>query len=489
MDGKRNKEDKMSTQDLVVIGGGTSGFTVAHGACRLGLTVTLIEQSTRLGGSALHSGCIPSKALMHVSQIASLIKTSADLGLEAYLLPVNMDKVNTYINQVKDKLAEYDNYQSQTSFREAGGNLLFGSAKILSETCVQVDDKKIDTKKIVISSGSKPILPDFKGIQDTGYLTSDDIFNLKELPGRLIILGSKPSAIEFAQAFTRLGTKVIVVERAEHVLPQEDLELMWKLRAILESEGIEFYTNTIVQEAYVEKGRKILDCIDGRGKEFTLFADEIFASLGRKPAVEGLGLENAGVEYTKEGVVVDERMQTTQKNIFALGDVSRTPFKLTHAAEYQASVVLSNIGLKIPTRARYQGFPYVIFTDPEYAHVGLNESQAVERNIPDLKISKFEFKNLDSAITKNTIDGMIKVVSSRNKILGATILGPHASNLISEWSLALQTGARLSDISATVHAYPTLAQINRRVASKESTAKFFDRKARGLRLWFQRAFA
>lgn len=272
-------------------------------------------------------------------------------------------------------------------------------------------------------------------------------------------------------------------------MPHEDPELVARLKDVLIAEGVDFYLNTTVQRAYLQQQKKVLECTHDSGENFILDADEILVSLGRKPNVEGLGLENAGVNYSHEGILVNKKLVTSQKHIYALGDVIRSPYKLTHAAEYQASIVLSNAVFRYPAKVKYQGFPYVIFTDPEYAHVGLTELQAIEQGYKNLEVLRFEFKDLDSAIIKNAKAGLIKVISSKDRIIGATILGPNASNLISEWGLALNMRARLSDIATTIHAYPTLAQINRRVASKRSTKGLFSHHNKLLVSLLQRVFA
>lgn len=470
----------MEAHDLIVIGGGTSGFIVAIGALRLGLKVALIEKNNKLGGLSLHNGCVPSKTILHIAHTAHAVRHAKDYGLDSYILPIDLGKINNYVGTIVNDFVAKETHEVQHLFKQLGGQIIYGQAKFIDARTLTVNDQKLTSKKFVIATGSRPLFPTIKGLEDIGYITNDEVFQQDKLWDRLVILGGRPSAIEFAQTFARLGCKVAIIVRGDSILPQEDPELVNKIKDVLIEGGIELYLNTKVQYTYLQRKNKILECVHDSGEVFTVAAEQILAALGRRPNVEGLGLENAGVNYTQEGVLVDRKLRTSCKNIYALGDVIRSPYKLTHIAEYQASVLLSNMLFRYPAKVKYLGFPYVIFTDPEYAHVGLTELQAKEHGYKKIEIFKFDFKNLDSAIIKNSSFGMIKVVTSKNKIIGASILGPHASNLISEWGLAINMGARLSDVAATIHAYPTLAQINRRVASKKVARGFFSQHNRSL---------
>ncbi len=473
-------------QDLVVIGGGTSGFIVAIGALRMGLKVTLIEKKSRLGGVALHTGCVPSKTFLHVAHMTHLFNNADKIGIKAHIQETNLQNINQYVNQVADNLEIQEANEAQKIFEKLGGQIIFGAPKFIDAHNVTIDQLQIYAKKFVLATGSKPFYPAIKGLHEIGYITSDEVFKQKHLWGRLIILGEHASSIEFAQAFTRLGVKVIIIARGESILPQEDPELVKKLSEILMRSGIEIYTNGKVEKAYMQNKHKVLECLHDSGKIFTVYADQIFVDLGRRPNVEGLGLENAGVAYASDGILVDRKLRTSRKHIYALGDVIRSPYKLTHIAEYQASVLLSNMLFRYPAKVKYQGFPYVIFTDPEYAHVGLNEMQATEQGYKKIEVYRFDYKNLDSAIINNVPEGLIKVTVSKGKILGATILGAQASNLIAEWGLAINLNAKISDVAATMHAYPTFAQINRRVASKHVSKSFFTERNKTLARVLQR---
>lgn len=476
-------------QDLVVLGGGTSGFIVAIGALRLGLKVTLIEKKTRLGGLALHTGCVPSKTFLHVAHTTHLIRNSGTLGIINRLAPTELQQINSYVTTVTDKLEAQESNEAQKIFHQLGGKIIFGAPKFIDDKHLSVNDQVIRAKKFVIATGSRPLYPAIKGLSEIGYITNDEIFSETKLPERLIILGDRAPAIEFAQAFARLGASVALIVRGDSILPQAEAEIVKKLTEMLLESNIEIYFNSKVQAAYMQRNNKVLECKHDSGEIFTVAGDEIFIDLGRVPNVDGLGLDNAGVSFAKDGVLVDRKLRTSKKHIYALGDVIRSPYKLTHIAEYQASILLSNMLFRYPAKVKYQGFPYVIFTDPEYAHVGLTEQQALEQGFKHIEIFRFDYKNLDSAIISNAPYGLIKVVTHKGRVLGATILGAQASNLIAEWGLAINLKAKISDVAATIHAYPTFAQINRRVASKHVSRSFFSERNRALVATMQRFFA
>ncbi len=463
----------MLKHDLVVIGGGTGGFLVAVGALRLGLKVILIEQQAYLGGLALNKGCVPSKTLLHVARVAHTLQQANEYGIENFVAPVNLGKVNKYVKQIVAQIGAQESYELLNIFQKLGGTIIYGSPQFIDANTIEINTVQLSAKKIVLATGSRPTLPTVPGLEQIGYITSDEVFSQQQLWQHLIILGDRPSAIEFAQAFSRFGCKVSIIAPSDSILPQEDPELVQKLEDYLLKSNIDIYLNSSVQQAYMERKQKLVECTHDSGKQFYIAGDQILVALGRAPNVAGLGLENAGIAYSKDGIIVDRRLRTSNKHVYALGDVIRSPYKLTHVTEYQASIVLSNMILRCPAKVSYQGFPYVIFTDPEYAHVGLSELQAQECGYKNLEIFKFNFKDLDSAIINNVAFGLVKVITSKNKIIGAAILGPNASNLIAEWGLAINMGASLSDVAATIHAYPTLAQINRRVASKQVVRGFF----------------
>lgn len=479
----------MMQQDLVVIGGGTSGLITAIGALRLGLKVTLIDKNKSLGGLALHNGCVPSKTFIRVAHITNILHNAEKLGIDCKISPTQLYKVNDYVATVTDSFQAQEIQEVYKTFNQLGGIILTGAPRFIDKHVIAINEQYIYAKKIVIATGSRPFYPAIPGLNEIGYITTDEVFKQQELWPTLTILGDDVTAIELAQAFARLGAKVTIIARNDTILPTSDPELVKRLSEILLSNGIEIYVSSKAQHAYMQGKYKVLECRHESGDIYTIASDEILVVLGRRPNIEGLALENAGVAYVKEGIVVDRKLRTSTRHIYALGDVINSPYKLTHVAEYQASILLSNMLFKYPAKVKYQGFPYVIFTEPEYAHVGLTETQAKEQGYKNLQVFRFEYKNLDSAIINNKTQGIVKVVTARKRVIGATILGAHASNLIAEWGLAINLKAKINDVAATIHAYPTFAQLNRRVASKQMSKDFFAEKNKSFVNLLQKVFA
>lgn len=468
----------MKPRDLVVIGGGAGGLVVASVASQLGLDVTLIEKEARLGGDCLHYGCVPSKSLIQVAKVASLMRRGAEFGLAPADPQVNLGRINDHVQAVIDRIQMHDDPER---FRGYGCEVLLGSpAEFISRHEVRVGGQIITGKRFVIATGSAPFIPPIPGLSEAGFLTNRDLFSLRDLPGRLLVLGGGPVGLEMAQAFARLGSRVTVVERSPHLLPLEDPEMADALQALLTAEGVEVHTSTSAAQVFKNGATSVLECTGG----LKLEADAILVAAGRRPNVAGLGLEAAGVGYDAKGIKVDRRLRTSQKHIYACGDVCG-PFPFTHMAEYQAGIIISNAVFRFPKRADYRVVPWVTFTDPELARVGLTEQQASEQGI-EPEVLRFPFAQIDRALTGVEAHGMVKLVARKGKLLGASILGPHAGELIHEIALAMKTGASPGDISATIHAYPTLAQANRRAVNTGFAKTLFSPGTRRLVKWIKR---
>lgn len=467
----------MKQRDLVIIGGGAGGLVIASVAAQLGLKVTLIEKAAKLGGDCLHYGCIPSKSLIHVARIASLMRRAHEFGLPVCEKDVDLGKVADYVQSVIERIQVHDDPER---FRSYGCEVIFGAATFISSHKVQVNDEVVQGRRFVIATGSQPFIPPVEGLGETGYLTNEDLFSLRDLPRRLVVLGGGPVGLEMAQAFARLGSDVTVVERLPHLLPQEDPEIADLLKVQLESEGLVIHTSTTVERVSRTDHETTVGCSGG----LTLVADALLVAVGRRPVVEGLGLEVAGVEHNAKGITVDRRQRTSQKHIYACGDVCG-PYPLTHMAEYQAGIVIGNAIFRIPKKTDYRVVPWVTYTDPELARVGMTEQQARDKGI-DPVVLRFPFRDIDRAITDSETSGLAKLVVHKGKILGASILGSHAGELIHEIALAMKTGAGIGDISATIHAYPTLAQIHRRTVNTWYGQKLFSPGTRRLVKWINR---
>ncbi len=448
-----------SKQDLVVIGGGAGGLVVASVAAQVGLKTTLIEKTGLLGGDCLHTGCVPSKTLIHLAHTAHVARTGVQDGLLSGATQVNFGAV---IDRVQAVIAKIQLHDDPERFRSYGCDVRFGSAQFLNPRQVSVAGEIITGKRFVIATGSHPAIPPIPGLEEAGYDTNESIFTRRELPARLVIIGAGAIGVELAQAFVRLGSKVSVVEMATRILPLEDAQAAAVLQEVLEAEGV-----TVVTAAGVTSVRR-----DGDSRQLlladnsTLECDRILVATGRRPSLDGLGLETAGVDVARGGITVDRRLRSSQRHIYAVGDVCG-PYQFTHMAEYQAGIALANIVFRIPRKTDYRVWPRVVFTDPEVAQVGLTEAAAQERNI-SYHVTQFPVAEVDRAITEGAQHGFAKIlVGSRGRIIGASLIGPHAGELIHELALAMSVNARAKTIAGLVHAYPTHAQIHRRAVNKQ----------------------
>jgi dihydrolipoamide dehydrogenase len=465
-------------RDLVIVGGGAGGLVVASVAAQLGLKVTLIEREKKLGGDCLHHGCVPSKTLIRSAKVASLMRRAGDFGLPTMMPDIDMGKVNARVQTVVDHIQQHDHPER---FRGYGCEVLLGeAAEFVDSSSVRVGNRVIHGRRFVIATGSRPYIPPIAGLEDSACLTNLDIFSLQQLPQRLVVLGGGAVGLEMAQAFSRLGSQVTVIEMLPHLLPQDDPEVSDALRILLEQEGITILTGTSAERVLREDEHRIVECSDG----VTIEADRILIAVGRRANVDNLGLAAAGVEYTERGIEVDMRMRSSQKHIYAVGDVCG-PYPFTHMAEYQAGIIISNAVFRFPKRADYRVVPRVTYTDPELARVGLTEKQTMEKGIKPM-VLRYQFKDVDRALTDNETNGLVKLITHKGRILGASILGPHGGDLLQEIVLAMNTGAKIGDISATIHAYPTLSQANRRAVNTAYAPKLFSAGTRRLVRWINR---
>ena len=469
----------MNKRDLVIIGGGAGGLVIASVAAQLGLNVTLIEKEEKLGGDCLHYGCVPSKTLIHAARVASLMRRGSEVGLPAFNPEVDLGMVNAFVQSVIEKIQVHDDPER---FRSYGCEVLFGAAEFVDTHSVRVNAQTITAKRFVIATGSRPFIPPIEGLEEAGYLTNIDIFSLQKLPARLVVLGGGPIGLEMAQAFSRLGSEVTVIERLPHLLPQEDPEVADTLKEKLLREGLSIHTDVGAERISHKGDTRLVHC----SGDITLECDQLLVAVGRRPNCEDLGLEKAGVDFTPRGITVDRRMRSSQKHIYVVGDVCG-PYPFTHMAEYQAGIVISNAIFRFPKKANYRVVPWVTYTDPELARVGLSEQQAIEQGIKPT-VLRFDFKDIDRALAEAETDGFYKLVTYKGKILGASILGPHAGELIHEIVLAMQANIKIGKISTAIHAYPTLAQIHRRVVNSAYAPKLFSARTRALVKWINRIF-
>jgi pyruvate/2-oxoglutarate dehydrogenase complex dihydrolipoamide dehydrogenase (E3) component len=447
---------RVTEYDLCVIGGGAAGLVTAAGAAALGAKVILIERD-KLGGDCLYTGCVPSKSLIHSAQVAYDVRQASRAGLSAILEPVDQANVMARVAQVIGQIEPND---SPERFRDLGVEIVFAEAQFIDDKTLIAEERVITSRHFVIATGSRPAVPDITGLGKVDFLTNETVFSVTETIQHLIIIGSGPIACEMAQSFARLGSKVSIVSQSD-LLPREDSEFSDVVRTQFENEQIDLHLGVEV-ELVLNTDTGLAVQFDDGGPHF-IEGSHLLIATGRLANIQGLGLEAAGVEFDSGHLILDKRLRTTNKHIFACGDVAG-PYLFTHMAEHQAGVVLRNTLFRLPAKSQTVGIPWCTFTSPELARVGVSEQEARTQGITH-DVYCFPFSEIDRAITDDETAGMAKIITtSRGKILGACIVGPHAGELIAEYSLAMSTGLSVSDLSKTIHLYPSLAQINRRVA-------------------------
>jgi pyruvate/2-oxoglutarate dehydrogenase complex dihydrolipoamide dehydrogenase (E3) component/uncharacterized membrane protein YdjX (TVP38/TMEM64 family) len=458
-------------RNLVVIGAGSAGLVSAYIAAAIKAKVTLVEKH-RMGGDCLYTGCVPSKALLRSAKFVHQARKAASLGMKSATVEFDFADVMERVQRVIRTIEPHD---SAERYAGLGVDCIQGEAKIVSPWEVEIrtagGTQRLSTRSIIIAAGARPFVPPIPGIEQMDCLTSDTVWELRQLPGRLLVLGGGPIGSELAQAFARLGSKVTQVEMLPRLLPREDPEVSEMLRAKFVEEGIAVLTGHKAKQFRLEGGRKTLVCErvggEGGGREVNVEFDVLLCAVGRVANTAGYGLEELGIPVTKARTVeTDEFLQTVYPNIFACGDVAG-PFQFTHTASHQAWYASVNAllgGLK-KFRADYSVIPWATFTDPEVARVGLSETEAKERGIPH-EISVYGIDDLDRAIADETAHGMVKVltVPGKDRILGATIVGEHAGDLIAEYVAAMRHGFGMNKILGTIHIYPTLVEANKYAA-------------------------
>jgi len=445
----------MHNYDIAVIGGGAGGLVVASVAAQLGLNVALVEKEKQLGGDCLHYGCVPSKSLLRCAHVAHMARHAGEYGIDAGITSTDMQRVNAYINNAVQIIQRHDSHQR---FREIGCDIYTGGARFVNAHGIRVDDIELHAKRVVIATGSSACIPDIEGMQSISYLTNEGMFSLETLPEHLLVLGAGPVGVELAQAYARLGSRVSLIEQEPRILPDFDRDISRLLKQQLLADGVDIVHGAVVR---VQQQGDVRTVVLDDGRE--LSGDQLLVAVGRRPVVEGLGLELAGVEFSEGGIKVNSRMQTSRRHIYACGDVTGLmPF--THVAEQQAGVVIANAVFRIPKRMLYRVIPAVVYTEPECAQVGMGLEQAEQD--ASVTVVQFDMQQLDRAIADNTTLGLLKLVVRKGRIAGAHAIGHHAGEIIHELALAIQENMKLSKITTLVHAYPGYSQLNRRTASQ-----------------------
>lgn len=474
----------MEPFDIAVIGAGTGGLVTAAGASQFGARVALIEKD-KLGGECLYTGCVPSKTLIKAAKVAGLVRRAEEFGIRVSSYEIDFPAVMARVRKVIETVGEHD---SPERFRKLGVTVIQGEASFTASDTLRVNGRQIKSKKFVIATGSHSTAPPVEGLEEAGFLTHVEAFHLSTQPKSLIILGAGPIGLEFAQLFSRLGTKVTVLEVLGQILPREDAEVAQKLEEYLRAEGMAIYTCTRAFRVAKTNGHRAISAtceVEGPTKgPVTFAADAILIATGRAPNVEGLGLRSLGVETTPKGIVVDDYLRTTAKRVWACGDVTGK-YLFTHVAEYQARLLVGNLLFPYRRRADYRVVPWVTFTDPEVARVGLTEAEARESYGNKVRVYRHCFGAVDRAIAEGESYGFVKLVcDATGQILGAHILGPQGGDLLQPLVLAMKQRIPISTVSQTIHAYPTLVEANRRAADQYYREKLFSgRTGKALRAW------
>lgn len=470
--------------DVIVIGGGAAGLTVSGMAVNFGAKTLLVEKN-KLGGDCTWYGCIPSKSLLHAAKKIHHLKYARKLGIDFSLKDLDIQQIFKKVRDTRVRIFEEADHPS--IYEKMGIEVIHGRASFVDSHSLSIEtdskQKKLTSKYIIIAAGSSPIVPPITGLETTDYLTNESIFELESSPEKMTIIGGGPIGSEMAQAFQRLGSHVTIVDLMDRILTKDDPEYSEILKNRLEEEGISFCLDVRIDQVR-KSGDQILVDIIQEDKKLTLDSDALLIAAGRKANVSDLQLSNAGINFDNTGVHVDKHCRTNIKNIYACGDITGS-YQLTHMSEHMAKVAVTNALLKIPAKVDSAHITWCTYTDPEVAHVGSSERELGELNI-DFEIYRFPYTKLDRAIAEDETTGMIKVFAKKRsgKILGVTIIGNRAGDMIGEYALAMKNGITLRKIADTIHPYPTYGLGNRRAADQW----YVRQQSIGFVKWLKRIF-
>lgn len=445
--------------DMCVIGAGSGGLSVAAAAAAFGLSVVLIEKG-RIGGDCLNYGCVPSKALLAAAKHPHAGVTSGTFGVDSQS-EVDFTRAYRHVHKVIAAIAPNDSVERFTGL---GIRVVAGNARFTDPAGVMVEDVRVavQARRFVIATGSSPAIPPIPGLAQTPHLTNETIFDLGKLPSHLVVIGGGPSGLELGQAFRRLGAQVTVIEAARP-LAMDDAECAQLVIDALRREGVAIRVGASVQSVRQTSDGVELAVKCGEAAE-RITGSHLLIAAGRSPRVEGLGLEEAKIAFTPAGIVVDGSLQTTNRRVYAIGDVAAGSMRFTHVANYHAGLVIRHALLRLPVKARYNAVPWATFTDPEIAHVGLTDEQARDQG-HRIRVMRWPYCENDRAQAERATDGHVKVVTNaRGSVLGATIVGAHAGELITPWVLAIGQGLNIRAMAELVVPYPIFGEINKRAA-------------------------
>ncbi|MHB8481455.1 MAG: mercuric reductase [Nitrospiria bacterium] len=464
--------------NLVVIGAGTAGLVTASIAAALGAKVALIERHL-MGGDCLNTGCVPSKAILRASRVWADVQKGAEFGFFVNGgIKYDFSAVMARMRRLRSRISKND---SAHRYKNMGIDVFMGEGRFKGPDSVEVDGQILKFSKAVICTGARPAFLPIPGLKEAGCLTNETVFSLTSLPVRLAVIGAGPIGCELAQAFTRFGSKVVVFEQAKRALIREDPEAAGIVQAEMAKNGVDFVFESDIHHIEIREREKIL-YYETDGVKKNLVVDEILLGVGRLPNVDGLNLEKAGVEFDlKNGVRVNDKLQTSNPSIFSAGDIC-SPYKFTHAADAAAQIVIQNALFPHPFGLGFAStdsliIPWCTYTDPEIAHVGMDEAEAKGKGIA-IETFSCKMEKVDRAVLDGEDQGFARVIIKKgtDRILGATIVASHAGDLISEFTLAMKAGVGLATISQTIYPYPTQAEINKKVALSWRKSTFTEKK-------------
>lgn len=456
----------MIKTDICVIGGGSGGLSVAAGAVQMGAKVVLCE-GAKMGGDCLNYGCVPSKTIIEASRVVANTQKASDLGIEIVGVNADYKKVQQHVRNVIAKIEPHDSVER---FQGLGVEVIQNFGQVIDSHTVKAGDTIIKAKYIVIATGSRASIPPIKGLDEVDYLTNETIFDIDHKPKHLLVIGGGPIGIELAQAHALLGCQVTVFEVSDNVLAMVDKDCRDIVLDELKNQGIRIVTNAKIEKLVNESDEKVIYC---NGEKF--YGSDILIAAGRKPNLDKLGLESAKIEHTPKGITVDNRLRTNHKNIFAIGDVTGG-YQFTHVAGYQAGVVIQNILFKLPAKVSYASLPWSIYTTPEIAHVGMSIEEATKQGAKVLDIS---YKDNDRAQAGLDTKGLVKIaIDKKGYILSATIVGKNSSELIAQWTIVIKNKLKIKAMASHIVAYPTLSELNKRVAGSYFTPTLYSPKVK-----------
>jgi pyruvate/2-oxoglutarate dehydrogenase complex dihydrolipoamide dehydrogenase (E3) component len=460
--------------DLCVIGAGAGGLSVAAGASQMGAKVILFEGG-QMGGDCLNHGCVPSKALLAAGKVLAHQREDARLGIVSKPGRVDFEAVKAHVRGVIEAIAPMDSVER---FEGLGVRVIEASARFVGPRTVEGGAVRVTARRIIVATGSTPMVPPVPGLADGPYLTNETIFDVETLPEHLVVMGGGPIGIELAQAFRNLGSAVTVVEMA-NIMAKDDPELVELMRRRFVDDGIEILEGTQVKKvAYPDSGG-VTVMIGAPDDEVSreISASHLLVAAGRRPATEGLNLDAAGVVATPKGITVDAGLRTSNRRVYAVGDVAG-PYQFTHIAGYHAGIVIRSALFRMPAKVDYRAVPWVTYCDPELASVGMSEAEARARH-GDVQVLRWPFAENDRAQAERDTGGMVKVfITPKGHILGATILGAQAGELIQIWCLAIQQKLKIGAVAGVILPYPTLGEASKRAAGSFYTPKLFSDRIR-----------